>query len=367
MSQTISERSKTKGLSVVGPTTQAPRRRRRLLALGALAVLVAAGWFGYRYWTVGRFIASTDDAYVGGNVTPISPHVAGYVGGILVADNHFVRAGQPIVTLEGHVFRAALDRAAAVVSERTAALAQLRAQVTYQHAMISAAVADLAAKRADAHYAANDAVRYQVLARSEAGTQQNAQKAQAATLAARADVDASDAAVTAATQQLAVLATRIAAAKAAIVAARADLKIAQLDVGYTIIRAPIDGYIGNRAVQVGAYVTAGSYLLSIVPARGLWVDANFKEDDLAHMRPGEPARIVADVLPDRVFHGHVVSLAPASGAVFSVIPAQNATGNFTKIVQRVPIRIALDGRDAALGLLRPGLSVTVSVDTKAAP
>lgn len=366
MSQTISERSQAEGLSATGPTTQASRRRRRLFTLGALAVLVAAGWIGYRYWTVGRFIASTDDAYVGGNVTPISPHVAGYVGQILVADNQFVRAGQPIVILEGHMVRAALDHAAAVVSERKAALAQLRAQVTYQHAMISAAMADLAAKQADAHYAASDAVRYQVLARSEAGTRQDAQKAQAATLAARAGVAASNEAVTAATQQLAVLATRIAEAKAAIGAARADLKTAQLDVGYTIIRAPIDGYVGNRAAQIGAYVSAGSYLLSIVPARGLWIDANFKEDDLAHMRPGEPARIIADILPGRVFHGHVVSLAPASGAVFSVIPAQNATGNFTKIVQRVPVRIALDSRDAALGLLRPGLSATVSVNTKAA-
>jgi membrane fusion protein (multidrug efflux system) len=351
-----------------GPVVVRSRSRKRVALLITLIFAIAGGaWYGHRWWTTGRFIASTDDAYVGGNVTPISPHVAGFVGTILIADNQSVRAGQRIIELQGHDFRAARARAVAIVAERTAALAQLAAQVAYQHTMIMAAAADLAAKQADATFAASDAVRYQVLARAEAGSRQQAQKAKAATLAARAGVAASRAALAAATQQLAVLATRIAGAKATKAAALADLKTAQLDLGYTIIRAPIDGYIGNRAAQIGAYVTAGSYLLSIVPAQGLWVDANFKEDDLAHMRPGEPARIVADVLPGRVFHGHVESLAPASGAVFSVIPAQNATGNFTKIVQRVPVRIALDGTDSALGLLRPGLSATVSVDTKAAP
>jgi membrane fusion protein (multidrug efflux system) len=161
-----------------------------------------------------------------------------------------------------------------------------------------------------------------------------------------------------------VLDTEIAAAEAGIAQAAADQRTAQLNLGYTDITAPIDGYIGNRYAQVGAYVASGTNLLSVVPARGLWVDANFKEDQLAGMKPDDPATIVADVLPGRSFHGHVASLAPATGAVFSVIPPQNATGNFTKIVQRVPVRIALDGDATELGLLRPGLSVTASVDTK---
>jgi len=131
-----------------------------------------------------------------------------------------------------------------------------------------------------------------------------------------------------------------------------------------VIRSSIDGYIGNRAAQVGAYVASGAYLVSVIPAHGLWVDANFKEDQLARMRPGQPATIIADVLPGKTFHGHVESLAPGTGAIFSVIPPENATGNFTKIVQRVPVRIALDDADARLGELRPGLSTTVSVDTK---
>ena len=140
------------------------------------------------------------------------------------------------------------------------------------------------------------------------------------------------------------------------------MRTAQLNLGYTQIRSPIDGYAGDRAAQVGAYVARDAYLLSVIPARGLWVDANFKEDQLADMRPSQPATVVADVLPDRVFLGRVLSLAPGTGAVFSVIPPENATGNFTKIVQRVPVRIGLD--DATLGELRPGLSTTISVDTK---
>ena len=141
--------------------------------------------------------------------------------------------------------------------------------------------------------------------------------------------------------------------------AQADLQTARLNLGYTEIRAPIDGYVGNRAAQVGAYVAAGTYLLSVVPSHGLWVDANFKEDQLARMTPGEPATVVADVLPGHAFHGHVASLAPGTGAVFSVIPPENATGNFTKIVQRVPVRILLDGerrdaRHAAAGPVHHG-------------
>jgi membrane fusion protein (multidrug efflux system) len=169
------------------------------------------------------------------------------------------------------------------------------------------------------------------------------------------------AALQAATQQVAVLDTDIAAAAADIAQAEADVHTASLNLGYTDIAAPVSGYIGNRYAQVGAYVATGTDLLSVVPARGLWVDANFKEDEIAGMRPGDPATVVADVLPGRTFHGHVGSLAPATGAMFSVIPPQNATGNFTKIVQRVPVRILLDGDGAELGLLRPGLSTTVSV------
>jgi multidrug resistance efflux pump len=151
-------------------------------------------------------------------------------------------------------------------------------------------------------------------------------------------------------------------AAAALAQAKADREVADLNLSYTELRAPMDGTVGNRSARAGAYATIGAQMMSLVPARGLWVDANFKESQLAHMRAGQPVTVEADVLPGRVFHGHVASLAPATGAVFSVLPAENATGNFTKIVQRVPVRVVLDGDASQLGQLRPGLSVIAAVD-----
>jgi membrane fusion protein, multidrug efflux system len=176
-------------------------------------------------------------------------------------------------------------------------------------------------------------------------------------------VASSEAGLDAAKQQLTVLDAEIAVAKADVVQAQADLQTAELNLGYTEIRSPIDGYVGNRAAQIGAYVAGGAYLVTIIPAHDLWVDANFKESQLEHMAPGQTATIVADVLPNHVFRGHIVTVAPATGAVFSVIPTENATGNFTKIVQRVPVRIKLDD-DPMLRALRPGLSTNVGVDTR---
>jgi len=356
---------------VVAPAASRTRRRlsRRALALGAavLIALPAAAAYGYHWWEVGRFVETTDDAYVGGDVTPIAPHVAGFVQRVLVRDNQQVQAGQTLLRLDPNEYEAALHHAAAVLQAREAALVNLQAKRSLQHALIAGAQADLVAKQAQAEFAAEDAVRYQSLARTAAGSRQSAQKAQAGARAAQATVTAAQAAWDAARQQLNVLDAEITAANADIAQAQADLRTARLNLGYTNITAPVTGYIGNRSAQVGAYVATGTDLLSVVPADGLWVDANFKEDEIAHIRPGDPATIVADVLPVRTLHGHVGSLSPATGAVFSVIPPQNATGNFTKIVQRVPVRIKLDGNASALGLLRPGLSVTVSVDTKHQP
>jgi membrane fusion protein (multidrug efflux system) len=162
-----------------------------------------------------------------------------------------------------------------------------------------------------------------------------------------------------------VLDAQINDAHARIATAVAAQRVAALNVEYTTIRSPIDGYVGNRTARVGVLANVGVSLLTVVPASGLWIDANFKEDQLAHMKPGQPVTIRADVLPGREFHGRLGSLAPATGAQFSVLPPENATGNFTKIVQRVPVRVLLDERDATLGELRPGLSVTADVDTQA--
>jgi len=351
-----------------GTTVAVAKKRSKLhpktLALAGLVLALTLGGAGYgRYWwTTGRFIESTDDAYVGGNVTPISPHVGGFVAQLLVADNQYVRAEQLLIRLDPRDFQAALDHARAVASERRAALAGLQAKYILQQAMIRQAQADLDAKVAQANFARRDAVRYRELAKTTFGTLQNAERTAALDVSSRSTTDAAQASLDAARQQMNVLDAEIAEARAGVAQAEADLETARLNLGYTEIRAPIDGYVGNRNAQVGAYVASDAYLISVIPAEGLWIDANFKEDQLADMRPGQPADVVADVLPGKVLHGHILSLAPGTGAVFSVIPPENATGNFTKIVQRVPVRIGLDHE--RLGELRPGLSTTVGVDTK---
>jgi membrane fusion protein (multidrug efflux system) len=346
----------------------APVNWKKLLTISGTALFVAAGAVYGRQWLeIGRFIESTDDAYVGGDVTAIAPHVAGFVSGIDVIDNQFVRQGQLLIRLDDRDFRAAQDHATAVVAAKRAALSDLRAKYALQKSTIRQTGADLASKQAAATFARADDARYQSLLRAVATSEQAMQKASTADQQAQSGVTAARAAVSGANQQLAVLAADIDQARADLAQAEADLKTADLNRGYTEIRSPIDGYVGNRATRVGAYVTVGSYLVSIVPAHGLWVDANFKEDQLAHIHAGEDATIIADVLPGRSFHGHVASLAPGTGAVFSVIPPENATGNFTKIVQRVPVRIVLDDTDATLGGLRPGLSITASIDTRTEP
>jgi membrane fusion protein (multidrug efflux system) len=338
-------------------------KRFGLLALSCTLAFATAG-YGYYWWTVDRFFQSTDDSYVGGDVTPISPHIAGFVAEILVKDNERVHAGQLLVRLDDRDVRAAADHAQAVLEQRSATLASLRAKYELQQSTIRQASADLDAKSAQAVFAKVDADRYRTLALSNYGSRQDAERTSALDAQAKAAVAAAQAALAAAKQQLTVLDADIAQAAGAVAQARADLETARLNVSYAEIRAAVDGYVGNRAARVGAYVSQGAYLLTIVPSKGLWVDANFKEDQLARMKTGQAATIVADTLPGHVFHGRLLSLAPATGAVFSVIPPENATGNFTKIVQRVAVRIALDDNDSNLGMIRPGLSTIATVDTR---
>ncbi|HWG07081.1 MAG TPA: HlyD family secretion protein [Beijerinckiaceae bacterium] len=347
-------------------TAGRPRAGRKKAMLVGLAVAAfgATAAYGTHWWTVSRWLESTDDAYVGGDVTAISPRVAGHVLEIPVKDNQYVHAGQLLVRIDPATFRAAVDHAKAAVEQQQATHDGLEAQYALQQSMVEKASADLAARSADALFASQDADRYQRLANSEAGSRQAAEKAVATSQSDRAAVQSAAAALAAAKQQLVVLDKQIAQSAATIAAAKAELQTAELDLGYSEIHAPIDGYVGNRAAEVGAYVSQGTYLLTIIPARGLWVDANFKEDQLAAIKAGASADVVADILPGKVFHGHVASLAPATGAVFSIIPPENATGNFTKIVQRVPVRIDLGDAGSPADGLRPGLSTNVTVDIR---
>jgi membrane fusion protein (multidrug efflux system) len=341
-----------------------PGRHKRFVVPGlGLVAALALAWTGW-WWFHGRYFQSTDDAYVGGDVTVISPRVSGYVSRICVKDNAYVHAGDTLVELDPADFDARRRAAGAGVEAAQASLGRLHAQVQLARAAIAEATAGQQASRAALTFATQEAARYARLARSTAGTVQAAQRARSRHAQAEAQFRAAASALLASRRSLAVVEARIAEAKATLSQAQARAREASLEAGYTVIRAPVDGYVGDRSAHVGTFVGAGTQLMSLVPARGLWVDANFKEDQLARMRRGQAVAIVADVAPGEDIVGHVVSLSPASGSLFSLIPAQNATGNFTKIVQRVPVRIALDGRFAELGVLRPGLSVTATIDTR---
>ena len=353
-----------RGVIALPAKTATGLRKRLGIAGSALIVLAGAAWFGHGWWTVGRFVESTDDAYVGGDVTVIAPKVAGFVAEVAVADNQAVRAGDLLIKLDDRDYRAALAKAEAVVAGQQATLANLDATYRLQQALIAQAQAGIAAADAEIIRARDDHVRFRDLAAHAAASTQTAQKADADYKQAIAAGDRARAAADAASRQLDVIDTQKRQVEAALAGALADRDTARLNLGYTELRAPIDGTVGNRSARQGAFAAVGAQLIAIVPARGLWVDANFKENQLARLKPGLVATISADVLPGEAFRGHVLSLAPATGAQFSVLPAENATGNFTKIVQRVPVRILLDGDASRLGRLRPGLSVTADVDER---
>jgi membrane fusion protein (multidrug efflux system) len=337
-------------------------------AIAGAALLIGAGAvrYGYDYWTVGRFIESTDDAYVGGDISVIAPKVSGFIAEVAVIDNQPVHQGDLLIRLDDRDYRAAVAKGEAVVAGQQATLANLDATRRLQDAVIRQAQAGIASADAGTVRARDDRARFETLSKTAAASVQSFQKADADFKQAVAGGDKARAALDAAQQQLAVIDTQKQQTRAALDAAVADRDTARLNLGYTELRAPFDGMVGNRSARVGAFAGVGSQLIAIVPARGLWVDANFKENQLAKMQAGEAATIYADVLPDVTFRGHVASLSPATGAQFSVLPPENATGNFTKIVQRVPVRILLDGDASVLGRLRPGLSVTAGVDMRGA-
>jgi membrane fusion protein (multidrug efflux system) len=314
--------------------------------------------------TIGRYIESTDDAYVGGEVTTLSFKVAGLIETVAIADNQSVKAGDLLLKLDDRDYRAQLARTEANIAARRAALVNVDATRRLRVSMLDQARADLTAAIAERTRAKYDFDRYRSLNNAQFASRQRFEQATADDEKARAGERKAQAALEAAEHQLGIVDAQREQASADLEQATADRDLARLNLNYTEIRSPIDGVVGNRSARVGAYATVGAQVLAIVPAHGLWVDANFKESQLAGMRKGQLAEIIADAVPGVVFHGRVTSLAPATGAQFAVIPPENATGNFTKIVQRVPVRILLAGDAAELGKLRPGLSVVVRVDER---
>ena len=344
------------------PSRQAIKRAALALVL-ALGIAGAAD-FGYGYLTHGRYLETTDDAYVKADSTIISPKVSGYIAQVLVGDNEKVKAGQLLAVIDDRDFRTALDQANADVAASEAAVRNLDAQITLQQPVIEQGTADVAAAEANLKFAQEEQQRYDGLMKTGSGTIQRAQQTDAALREKVAQLQHGKSGLLAAQRKVDVLTTDRAKAVAQLDHARAVAQQAELNLSYTKISAPVDGTVGARSLRVGQFVQAGTQLMAVVPLEAVYVVANFKETQLTHVRDGQPVEIRIDGFHETRLRGHVDSLSPASGLEFALLPPDNATGNFTKIVQRVPVKIVLDDHTLS-GLLRPGMSAEPTVDTKA--
>lgn len=338
--------------------------RKKVVPLIVAALVAVVGPLGWHWATQWRFLESTDDAYVDGDITGIAPKVSGYVVEVAASDNRAVAKGEVLVRVDDRDYRAKVDEARAVVAARAAQWAQLDDRVAVQEAMAQQASASISAARADVTRARQDLERTGRLVREDYVSRQRFDLNTADAAKAEAGLRGSGAQLTAARRQLSVLDHERGIAAAQLEQAKAQLALAEADLDATVLRAPVDGVIGNRGVRVGQYVRPGQYLLAVVPLAGVWVDANFKETQLGRIHPGQSAEITVDAYSGVVVKGRVDSFAPASGSKFSLLPAENATGNFTKVVQRVPVRIVVAPDNPLAGRLRPGLSVVVRVDTR---
>jgi membrane fusion protein, multidrug efflux system len=347
--------------------TRSPRSNLRKLLLGAVVALAVgtAGWFGYEYMAVGRFTVSTDDAYVQAYNTTLAAKVAGYLASVPVTDNTYVHAGDVIATIDDGDYRLAVDSARGKVATQEATIARMAHQIAAQEAAVTQARTQLVSAQAAATRAELELTRQNLLVARDASSRQLLEQAQANRDQAIAGVQGAQAAIDSAAANVEVLKGQRGEAISTLSELKTALAKAERDLTFTVIRAPLDGVIGNRAMQVGDYVQTGQRLASLVPLDEVYINANFKETQLAHLRPGQPVSIVVDALPEHTIQGTVESFSPASGSVFSLLPPDNATGNFTKIVQRLPVRIRVPAAVARAGLLRPGMSVVVSVNTKA--
>lgn len=335
----------------------------KIIAIFSVLAGLGALLFAWNWWTVGRFIESTDNAYIEANMSLIAPKITGYVVEVPVVHNQAVRKGDILVRVDDRDYRARYDAAAANVAARRAAAIALTEQVKLQDSLIAEANARLQGAEAERVRSKADLDRYMQLATEGTVSRQRRDQAQADHAKAVASITASKASAAAERQRLTVFSSQIDEAKAAFQAAEADLKLAEIDLENTVIRAPIDGVVGNKQVELGQYLRPGQQILAVVPLRDVHVVANFKETQVAQMKIGQPVKLKIDAFKGQAVTGEIESFSPASGSRFSLLPPENATGNFTKIVQRVPVRIRVTSQDL-VGALRPGLSVTVEVDTR---
>jgi membrane fusion protein (multidrug efflux system) len=317
---------------------------------------VATGWVWVR--SGGE---TTDNAYIRGDVTSLAPKVAGYVTAVEVEDNQTVRAGDVLFRIDDRDYRARLAQAEANVESAQARLTNVDADIQLQHALVRQAEAQRRSTVAERNLATKASDRRRELIRTNAVSQAAVDESDAALARAEAGVSAASATVEAQQQRIAVLATQREAAVAALAQAKAARDLAQIDLDHTVVHAPVNGVIGNRQVRLGRLVAPGASLLDIVPVSDVWVVANFKETQIEHIRPGQRARITVDGYPNTTFEGVVDSFAPGSGSAFSLLPVDNATGNFIRVVQRVPVKIRFAGHPLQ-GRLVPGLSARVEID-----
>jgi membrane fusion protein, multidrug efflux system len=358
---TLSYTAEQKAKTGLRPSRHAIKRA--ALALAAALGVAAATDFGHYYLTTGRYLETTDDAYVKADSTIIAPKVSGYIAQVLVNDNQPVTAGQLLAKIDDRDFRAALSQAQADVAAAEAAVRNLDAQIALQQPIIEQGTADIAAAEANQKFAREEQARYDGLMKTGSGTVQRAQQTDAALRASNAQLQHAKSGLLAAERKVDVLTTQQAQAVAQCDRARAAEQQAALNLSYTAVTAPVDGTVGARSLRVGQFVQAGTQLMAVVPLDAVYVVANFKETQLTHVRSGQPVELTIDGFHGTRLRGHVDSLSPASGLEFTLLPPDNATGNFTKIVQRVPVKIVLDDHKLA-GLLRPGMSAEPTVNTK---
>lgn len=345
----------------------APKSRKRLVLSGAaLVAILAAGWYGYDYWTVGQYMISTDDAYVGADMAMISPKISANVADVPIVENQHVKAGDVLIKLDAGDYQLAVDQAAAKLATQIAALDTYDAQITAAIATAAQTRAQLDSAKATLVKNEADFERTNTLAQRDYSSKSSLDAARAARDGSRAQISAQQAAIQTADANVAVLKAQKSEAERIVKELEVTLAKAKRDLSFTDIRAPFDGVIGNKSVQIGDYVTPGKRLAAVVPLDKVYIDANLKETQLVDIVPGETVSVRVDALNGASVQGVVESLAPASGSQFSLLPPENATGNFTKIVQRVPVRIAIPAAESN-GKLRPGLSVIVKIDTRSRP
>jgi membrane fusion protein, multidrug efflux system len=347
------------------PAKRSTWRKRMLMGGAAGLALLGAGWFGYNYVTVGRYLISTDDAYVRAYNTTLGAKVAGYVSEFLVDDNVKVFAGDVIARIDDGDYRLAVDAARDKISTQGATIERFDRQIAAQRATVEQARAQLVSAQAAQKRMQLEFERQQALAGRDFASRQTLEQSIANRDQANAAVQSAQAAVDGAVASVDVLQAQQKEAARTLDELKTALAKAERDLSFTEIRAPVDGVVGNRAAQPGDFVQTGQRIAALVPLGDIFIDANFKETQLARLQPGQPVSIKVDALPGESVNGVVASVSPASGAVFSLLPPDNATGNFTKIVQRLPVRIKVPADVAERGALRPGMSVVVSVNTKA--